>query len=138
MRTIINFIILFQIVFIGGCGTVEVKNDAKIVFETIEYDFGELNFKGQGNCIFKFTNTSKTALFIHDVESSCGCTVPAWTKKPILPGKTGEIKIVYDTSHPGVFNKTIAVFYNGIESPQTLILKGTVRYPGNYNDKKEL
>jgi hypothetical protein len=73
-----------------------------------------------------FSNTGDTPLVIQNVKTSCGCTVPEWPQKPVNPGNSGEIKINYDTSHPGMFNKTITVFYNGQESPQVLNIKGKV------------
>lgn len=137
MKSFVKMIMFFLIISISGCGTVDVKNDAKVAFENIEYDFGEITYNGAGDCNFKFTNTGKTALIIQNVKSSCGCSVPEWAKKPIPPGKKSEIKINYDTSYPGVFNKTITVFYNGIESPQALTIMGSVQYPGNFKDNKK-
>lgn len=124
--------ILFVSIYLVACGaSVAVKNNAEIKFETNEFDFGELNLNADGNCSFKFYNAGKTPLIIHKVETSCGCTVPEWPKKPIKPGKQGEILINYDTSHPGMFNKTITVFYNGENSPIVLSIKGKVAYPEN-------
>jgi hypothetical protein len=137
MKSLVKIIMFFLIVPMSGCSSVEVKNDAKVAFENIEYDFGEITYNDAVDCNFKFTNTGKTALIIQNVKSSCGCSVPEWVKKPIPPGKKSEIKINYDTSYPGVFNKTITVFYNGIESPQTLTIKGSVQYPGNFKDNKK-
>ena len=119
----------FLLMFIISCSTGIHQDKAKIKFEVTEYDFGELETNGDGDCTFLFNNTGETPLIINDVKTSCGCTVPEWTKKPVKPGKTGEIRIVYDTSHPGAFNKTITVFYNGDKSPQKLTIKGSVKYP---------
>jgi hypothetical protein len=115
----------------GGfaCNTTVLNNNAEIKFETTEIDLGELKFKGNGNCSFTFTNTGNTPLVIQHVKTSCGCTMPEWPNKPVKPGKSAEIKINYDTTHPGAFNKTITVFYNGKNSPVMLFIKGSVEYP---------
>ncbi|MGL4907894.1 MAG: DUF1573 domain-containing protein, partial [Bacteroidales bacterium] len=59
---------------------------------------------------FEFANTGKTPIIITDVKSSCGCTTPEWTKQPVLPGKTGSIKAIFDPKdRPGIFDKEITV-----------------------------
>ena len=116
-------------IIVASCVLKETKNDAEIKFEMTTHHFGELEYKGEANCTFKFTNPGENPLLIQHVKTSCGCTVPEWPKKPIKTGGSGEIFISYDTSHPGVFVKTITVFYNGEESPQILTTKGNVKYP---------
>ena len=111
-----------------ACGITAVKNNAEIKFEVTEIDFGELQFKSDAKASFSFTNPGSTPLTIQHVKTSCGCTVPHWPTKPIKPGKSGEIKINYDTSQPGMFQKTITVFFNGKNSPETLIIKGRIDY----------
>ncbi len=111
------------------CITTVSTNDAKITFSKREYSFGKLPYKKEAEYSFQFTNPGKTPLVIYDVKTSCGCTVPEWTKKPIKPEKTGEIKIKYDAAFPGVFHKEISVYYNGKDSPATLTIKGQVGYP---------
>ncbi|MFV0269169.1 MAG: DUF1573 domain-containing protein, partial [Draconibacterium sp.] len=64
-----------------------------------------------------------------------------WPARPIKPGGGGEIKIGYDTSRPGRFDKTISVFYNGNNSPAIFQIKGRVNYPGqavNHRDDKNI
>jgi len=61
-----------------------------------------------------------------NVGASCGCTVPDWPKDPILPGKTGVIKVTYNTAIIGVFNKSITVYSNAANNPVGLIIKGNV------------
>jgi hypothetical protein len=130
--------ILFVSIYLVACGaSVAVKNNAEIKFETNEFDFGELEINADGNCSFMFSNTGDTPLVIQNVKTSCGCTVPEWPKKPIKQGKQGEILINYDTSHPGMFNKTITVFYNGQSSPQVLNIKGKVTYPEDFAENKK-
>ena len=118
-----------------GCNSPAEKDSAEIKFEVTEHNFGQLNFKGNGNYSFEFTNPGKTPLIINNVKTSCGCTVPQWPKKPLKPGGKGEIKINYDTSTPGMFNKTITVYYNGENSPIRLAIKGSVNYPSSMPEK---
>ena len=48
-------------------------------------------------------------------------------KDPILPGKTGAIKVHYDTKRVGSFEKTVTVASNGKTPSKTLKIKGTVK-----------
>jgi len=118
-----------------NCNNYTFNNKSKITFNFTEYNFGELEFNGNGNCSFEFTNSGNTPLVIQHVKTSCGCTVPEWPKNPIKPGNTSEVIINYDTKHSGAFNKTITVFYNGKNSPATLFIKGSVDYPEEITNK---
>lgn len=130
MKILKLYSLLVLLVYVSiQCTSIENNNSAEIRFEVKEYDFGELELNADGNCSFKFLNPGETPLIIQNVKTSCGCTVPQWSKKSIKPGESGEIEINYDTSHPGMFSKTITVFYNGQDSPQTLTVKGSVKFP---------
>jgi hypothetical protein len=60
---------------------------------------------------FEFKNSGNAPLIITNVQSTCGCTVPAFPKEPILPGKTGKIDVKYNMA-PGPIRKTITVESN--------------------------
>lgn len=120
--------IVFLVLFCA-CAPEIPRNDASIGFGKEKHDFGTIPYKKEATHLFEFTNPGKTPLIISDVKTSCGCTVPEWPKKPIKPGADGEIKIKYDAAFPGVFHKTVEVFYNGTGSPYNLEIKGEVEYP---------
>jgi len=121
-------------VLLSSCSATVTRNDASISFTKEKHDFGLIPCKKETTCTFEFTNPGKTMLIINDVKTSCGCTVPEWSKEPIRPGGKGTIKIKYDAAFPGVFHKTVEVFYNGSGSPAKLEIKGEVEYP---EEKKE-
>jgi len=63
--------------------------------------------------VFKFTNTGSNPLVIKNVSASCGCTVPEKPEEPVLPGKDGYIKGIFNSSgFPGTNHKTIYVDAN--------------------------
>lgn len=63
--------------------------------------------------VFKFTNTGKNPLVIKNVSASCGCTVPEKPEEPVLPGKEGYIKGIFNSSgFAGTNHKTIYVDAN--------------------------
>ena len=103
-----------------------------ITFTSLVYDYGTIDVGSPGNSVFRFTNTMKKPLVISNVKPSCGCTAANWTKKPILPGKTGVIRLHYNTKIPGTFNKTITVTSNAKNATVILRIKGNVtRYRSN-------
>lgn len=72
-------------------------------------DFGKIE---QGTPVtkkFSFTNTGSEPLIIDLVKGSCGCTVPEWTKVPVLPGEQGWVSAKFNAKKEGVFNKTLTI-----------------------------
>lgn len=57
-----------------------------IAFEKETHEFGSIAEGVQATFEFKFKNTGNQPVIINNVQSSCGCTTPDWTKEPILPG----------------------------------------------------
>src|SRR5690554_3359363 len=99
----------------------------KFEFEEIEYDFGTIN---EGKVVeheFEFTNVGQAPLVISNVQASCGCTSPDWTKTPVKPGEKGFVKVVFNsTAKPGVQSPTVSIQANTSPSVTRLRLKGTV------------
>jgi hypothetical protein len=88
----------------------------KIDFEVKEINYGDLMQGDNGLRIFKFKNTGNAPLVISEVQKTCGCTSPDYTKTPIMPGETSEIKVSYDTNRIGQFTKFVTVFSNDPEN----------------------
>ena len=105
---------------------VQTTSQDSIVFEKMMHDYGTIVQGSDGNSEFKFTNKGKAPLILSNVQASCGCTVPEWPKEPILPGKTGSIKVKYNTNTVGAFNKSITVKSNAINPTVVLQIKGNV------------
>lgn len=124
MKKIISFLLLA----ISVIGANAQDNKPTIEFEKVIYDFGTVKEDG-GNVsyTFKYTNKGKTPLVIHNVQASCGCTTPEWTRTPIPAGASGEIKVTFNpTNRPGSFNKTISVASNAKVSNLILRITGNV------------
>jgi hypothetical protein len=102
------------------------KKAAKIEFKDTSHDFGELKFGSDGSCEFIFKNTGQSPLILDNVRSTCGCTVPEWTREPVHASNTGKIRVIYDTHRVGAFSKTLIVFSNASNSPVRLFIKGKV------------
>ena len=133
---------LMTILFIGLIGFSVNAQDkvAKIEFKTNTIDYGTIEKGADGVRVFEFTNTGDAPLIITKVKSSCGCTVPEKPTGPILPGKTGVIKVKYDTNRVMPIRKTITVSTNAVDTPTiALKIKGLVVDSSNTSvlDKKD-
>ena len=102
------------------------KAYAKIEFDSVVYDYGKIKKNSDGNCVFKYKNIGTDVLFITRVAKSCGCTTPEFSREPLMPGQSAEIKVGYDTKLVGKFNKKITVFSNAINNSVILTIKGEV------------
>lgn len=102
------------------------ESQADIRFDKMTHDYGTIKQGADGGCEFKFTNSGKEPLIISNCQGSCGCTVPSCPKEPILPGKSGVIKVHYDTKRVGPISKSVTVQSNAKTGTQTLQIKGTV------------
>ena len=102
--------------------------DANMSFVTENHDFGKIQeADGPVTFNFQFTNTGSTPLLIKQVQASCGCTSPSWSKEPVLPGKQGFVSATYNPkSRPGPFNKTVTVTSNAATPTAVLTIRGDV------------
>ena len=129
-----SLLALFSIGIANAQNTTPAANDQandngpKIEFANTTHDYGEIKKGGDGNCEFTFTNTGNEPLILSNVRASCGCTTPSWTKEPVMPGRTGVIKVRYNTNNIGGFSKRVTVNSNSVTTPTvTLTIKGTVK-----------
>ncbi|MCB4809492.1 DUF1573 domain-containing protein [Tamlana sp. 62-3] len=113
-------------IFFVGLFSLAVNAQAKIEFKTETIDYGTIEKGANGVRVFEFTNTGNEPLVITKVSSSCGCTIPKKPKDPILPGKTGEIEVKYDTNRVNPIRKTITVQSNAETPTVALKIKGLV------------
>jgi hypothetical protein len=102
---------------------------AKVVFESSEKEFGDISDDTTVNTEFKFTNTGSADLEITNTRGSCGCTVPALTKKTFKPGESDIIKVSFNPhGKRGPQHTTVTVQTNDPANPTTtLSLKSNVR-----------
>lgn len=99
-----------------------------MVFTEKELNFGTIKaVDGTINHDFQFTNQGKSPIILNDVRTSCGCAVPDWPREPILPGKTGHIRVSFNPeAQSGAVTKTIQIISNAANSPVSLAIRGVV------------
>ena len=125
---VVALVLVAQAAFsqVTASATAKKADVAVASFDAQTFDFGKIK---QGTPVtheFKFTNSGSVPMIITNVQASCGCTTPAWTKEPIAPGGEGFIKATYNAAAVGAFNKTVTVTANVENGFVQLAIKGEV------------
>ena len=101
-----------------------------IDFEKTEHDFGRIIEGETVAFTFNFTNSGNSDLILAEVTTSCGCTVPSYSKTPIRPGESGTIKVAFNsTGRRGYQNKDIVVVSNTQPNTSVIRIKAQVVNP---------
>lgn len=137
MKKILSFLfVIFGLSLLNAQESVVPNMDPNapdIKFEAEVLDYGVVDYKANGIREFKFTNTGRTPLTITSVSGECGCTAttidgkPGWPTEPILPGKSGVIKVKYDTEREGRFDKGVTITSNAKFATKKVRIKGEVK-----------
>lgn len=101
---------------------------SQLAFSPAEWDFGTIR-EADGPVSHTFTgeNTGRQPLVILDVVTSCGCTVPEFSRQPILPGAKVSVGVRFDPANrPGTFSKELSVYSTERRKVAVLRIRGTV------------
>ena len=90
-------------------------------------DFGTFPKEERQERSFVLTNTGRGLLVIQDITTSCGCTQVEYSKEPVRPGGTLEVKVIYEAEKAEHFSKTVTVYCNTEDSPLRLTIKGDAK-----------
>jgi uncharacterized membrane protein len=101
---------------------------SQLVVPESSFNFGTIVQGEKVHHIFSVKNSGDAPLSILRVVPSCGCTAANASTPVIQPGKSGEIKIVFDsTNFFGRVTKNIALETNDPKTPSyNLSLSGTI------------
>lgn len=138
MKKILAAFVLFLALGFAGKAQESVvpnidPNAPELKFDSEVIDYGTVDYDANGVREFKFKNVGKSPLTISNVQGQCGCTAttidgkPGWPQEPILPGKSGIIKVKYDTKRPGRFEKNVTVTSNSKQASMVVKIKGEVK-----------
>lgn len=96
-------------------------------FEKEIYDFGKVKDGEKVSYDFTFKNEGNTPLIIKDATATCGCTVPEWPKKPVAPGESGKISVIFDTAgKSGVQDKVVTITANTLPAQTQIHIVGEI------------
>jgi hypothetical protein len=89
------------------------------------HNFGKIPQGRPAVYVFEVTNTGNTPIRLDNVQASCGCTTPEWSRDAIEAGGTAKIKVGYNAYADGPFTKTVTVVYN-TNLTKTITISGEV------------
>ena len=118
---------LYLSIVTGNRSSQSSRQTTKVSVNQTELDFGTFSKEEKQERSFVLTNTGNGLLAIQDIVTSCGCTKVEYSKEPVRPGGTLEVKVTYEAEQAEYFNKTITVYCNAEDSPLRLTVKGTAR-----------
>lgn len=99
-----------------------------MTFESLTHDFGTIaEDGGTVTHTFNYKSTGKSPVIIVTAVSSCGCTTPIYSRKPVNVGESSTIEVTYDPmDRPGKFAKTIQVVIAPHNKKYVLTITGDV------------
>lgn len=108
--------------------TMPPAKTTSMAFNKKEHNFGDINEGDKVSYNYTFKNTGANDLIITSAQGSCGCTVPEYPKTPIKPGKSGTMKVSFDSKgKTGQQSKTVTIRANTATGVETLTIKANVK-----------
>lgn len=132
-NTILTFVLAFLCfalsIPVAGAATLGAAGSPRALqFEETSFDFGDIREDGgQVTHTFRFRNTGTTPVVILRAESTCGCTVPTFSRKPVMSSESGSIEVSFDPmNRPGSVEKKITIATSEGGEPVRLWIYGNV------------
>ncbi len=92
------------------------------VVSGIKFDFGDVNRGTTAEKDLVIKNVGNETLTLGKVDVSCGCTGSVVSNDKIAPGKTGTVKISFNSQNfSGAVHKSVTINSNASNSPRTLV-----------------
>ncbi len=109
-----NLILIFSSLFFIAPVFARQKAPVVKLLSKASHSFGTYPEKKPKTCVFIVRNDGNAPLVFLKAETSCGCTSVTVSRRAVLPGQKGYIKVVYDGNgfSPGSFRKQISVYTN--------------------------
>jgi Protein of unknown function (DUF1573) len=96
-----------------------------LTLKEASYNFGKIPQGRPAVHVFEVVNTGKDSLKLDNVQASCGCTTPEWSRDAIAPGAASNIRVGYNAYAEGAFTKMVTIYYKG-DQTKTLTISGEV------------
>ena len=111
-----------------GVTSSDVKDLPVLRFSDTAHDFGLMTAGEHVEHEFSFRNEGKSPLIIAGATSTCGCTVPEYSREPIPPGGSGTLKVTFSSAgKQGHILKAITVSSNAYPAVRTLTITADVK-----------
>jgi len=92
-----------------------------------DIDLGLVSRRSFMSHTFKFKNEGDAPLLITKLESPSEFVLASAPSKPVGPGETATIELMYDATNMGLFNDALTIVSNAKNGRVTLRIKGEVR-----------
>ena len=128
-KLIKSTLILFFLLAVIAVNAQTKANGPILTFAEKDHDYGKIDIDNipEAKLNVKFTNTGTQPLVLSNVRGCCGTRITDYTKEPILPGKSGNIKVEFEIL-PKIqtISRTVTVMSNSANSPDIFKIKGEV------------
>jgi len=85
---------------------------AEMTFDKTFHDFGTINNGAAQETMFSYKNTGDSPLVVTDIKSTCGCTIPSWSKEALSPGESSQFTVKFNGKGSNKVSKSVTVFAN--------------------------
>ena len=108
--------------------TARAQQSPELIFGETTFDFGTIRENdGTVSHTFTFQNVGSRPVVIVSATTTCGCTVPTFSRKPVMPSQTGSVEVTFDPAdRPGRFDKRVSVTISDRSEPLHLYISGNV------------
>jgi len=125
-------LLLLAAAFVAGFAAMAQKPDDLVKLNAETYNFGKIKQGVPVTTSFTVTNSSDKPIVLESVVASCGCTTPEWSKEPIAPGASAQIKVGYNAAAVAPFTKDITIRLAGVQESKVIHITGEVLTPNAY------
>jgi hypothetical protein len=98
-----------------------------------KHDFGKILQGKPVDYYFELTNKTDKPIVVENTWASCGCTTPEKPTEPIAPGATAKLKVQYNASGMGHFDKQVSIKLAGVDNPKVVSITGDVLNQTDYD-----
>lgn len=121
-----KILLVAAVLFFGVAAMAQTNVDDVVKLNTEKHDFGKVKQGVPVTYYFEITNVGDQPLVVENATASCGCTVPEKPEKPIAPGKSDKLKVVYNAAAVGPINKSVTIKFAGIDQTKVIFITGEV------------
>lgn len=122
---------LFAVFTVFSASPLLAEKGPRIQFNELSRDFGRVKEGDVLTHVFVFRNIGDETLQISRVTTSCGCAAALASEDQVAPGKSGEIKVTFNTrGYGGRVSKSVQVHTNDPkERVKQLIVSADIEVP---------
>jgi len=120
--------LFFAIILIATSSALGFGQEAELRFDKKVQKFPDTEEGVVLEHLFTFQNTGNSPLIFKDYKVTCPCTKVIFPSQPIPPGKSGEVKVTFDTKGKSYYqDRIIEIFSNSKKGTEKLRIKVFVK-----------